>query len=58
MDLKSCENGVEKPKKEVLKVFLLRLPAGVYNEVKDRAKNNFRSLNGQIVFELGGKDGK
>jgi len=37
------------------KTLLLRLPRKIHKEVKTRAEKNQRSVNSQIIFELGNK---
>tara|TARA_R110002126_G_scaffold69118_6_gene174856 strand:+ start:2816 stop:3085 length:270 start_codon:yes stop_codon:yes gene_type:complete len=45
-------DGIEKPKKPEKDKFVLRLPDGLRDQIKDSAKLNERSMNAEMIYRL------
>jgi len=45
-----------KPQRKTEEKFVVRLPAGMRERIADNARNNTRSMNGEIVFRLARAD--
>lgn len=41
-----------KPQRKDEEKFVVRLPAGMRKRIADKARNNTRSMNGEIVYRL------
>jgi len=45
-------DGIEKPKKPERDKFVLRLPDGLRDQIKEAARLNERSMNSEIIYRL------
>jgi predicted HicB family RNase H-like nuclease len=45
-------DGIEKPAKPEKDKFVLRLPDGMREQIKESAKLNERSMNSEIIYRL------